>query len=248
MPTDIEQLLRDAAGPLPTHAPAAQILRRASARRTRRRVSRVAMSVIVLAGLSVLTVNQLARPRVELAPGDQPGRYNQGWCLTGRGDGATSGDTCTTVVDRVNDVRFLVPEGWQSSSGANRHGVRELQAFTTAAPTDLPAPPTECLVPFLEQMGEEGAAVAVLSGSDAPGLEFGRRPKTPRLDGGDPVPPFGEPCGAPPESTVAWFAFRDKGRNFHAVMAVGPEASADRRRAAERVLNSFTVLRPAGSR
>lgn len=248
MLSDIEQLLDQAAGPLPQQAPETAILRRAGLRRRRRRVGQVALSLVLLVAVPVVAVNVLSRPNVQFAPADQPAdgpdAGDNRWCAAGAGDAPGGGDgQCDKVIDRINNLKFVVPDGWLSSFGAQEHGGRELHAFTTA-PADVFAQGSRCLVPVMSEMGEEGAAVAVLSASKAEGLAFPPRPKIFTFNQGEAAPPFGTPCGAPADATIAWFSFRDAGRKFHAVVAVGPQASTARRNAALRVLNSMEVLRP----
>ncbi len=253
MPSDIEHLLHQAAGPLPTEAPEAQILRRAASRRRRRRLSQVALTVAMLAGVSFAGLNLLQRPSVEFSPADQPADYSPSWCAQALGDAPGADDPgCSILVDRVNNYRVLVPDGWHTLMARD-------PAFTTGFPrSNCPGRKCvskryvsgksgkECRVPFPSLMGEHGVTVAVLSGTEAPGVKFPPRPASFTFARGEAAPPFGKPCAFPPGSTTSWFTFRDGGRNFHAVVAVGPQASADRRRAALRVLNSFKVLRPSG--
>ena len=249
MPTDIADLLEAAAGPLPRSAPEAAILRRAGARRSRRRAAQVALSLVLLIAVPVAVLNVVSRTTVEFAPADQPNAPGGNhWCAAAPGDAEPDGGGCVEVVNRADNLRFQVPDGWHQSSGVVNHGVRELPAFTTAALDPALAFDAACLVPVLSEMGEDGAAVAVLTASDAQGLEFPPRPKVFTFADAAAAPPFGAACGAPPNATIAWFSFRDGGRKFHAVAAAGPDATAGRRKAALQVLNSMEVVRPDPSR
>lgn len=243
MPTDMHDLLAEAAGPHPGTAPEERILRRASARRARRRVAQATLSLVLVAGLTAVTLNQLARPRVELA--DQPPIDAVPACIAGGGEG------CNLSVDKRNRFSWRFPDRWFESKTVLQGGVDDRLRTVATLSTPLVDDPDEtlhgsmrsCPVPLeaLQSAGDEGALIALQMARSKGTRGFEPRPE--RF--GDAGAGVQQPTPRCAGSNVVRYTFTDTGRDFRAYVILRPRASDVTRDAALAVLDTLRV-EPAG--
>ena len=95
----------------------------------------------------------------------------------------------------------------------------------------------------LQAVGRKGALVTVqVKGQSVRRWpQFPPRPEPLSLSDGREEIPYTMGCQLPPDAALTGFAFRDRGRDFLAVIALGPEATDTTRETALAVLNNFEV-------
>ena len=230
MSTGIEQVVQDGAGPPPSEAHEQQGLKRARGLRTRRRISQVALAVVLVGGVSAAIAEAVSRPTVEFGPAQEGGTPERsGWL---------------EYVDADDMIAMHYPEEWNLAEATLSPEVvrpRELVTVTTG-PLRVGAKDT-CPVPYkaMRAIGDRGALVTVIGAGSGKG--FSPRPEAFTFADGERRTTFAY-CGAPGAKTV-WFTFSDAGRDFHALVTVGRRAPGATRRAALGVLDSLEVVPPA---
>ena len=246
---DIEQLIHEVGGPLPTEAPEAQIMRRARLRRTRRHVAQVALSLAVLAGGSALAVSQLSRPSVEFGPADN----QRGERVSGPAACGYSSQACMGYDEKRRakpPISVLHPDAWKMTVMHGGGSTSWTASTGPAGRVDLTDEPVEpgytpdvCMIPTDPLQAVEGDGALVTVQSMGRTQRFAPRPDSLSLEDGRPYgrPPFETHCSPPPEVTITGFRFRDRGRDFQAFVALGTRASDRTREIAVAVLNNFEV-------
>jgi hypothetical protein len=164
--------------------------------------------------------------------------------LTGCGAGAHA---APSDVHRADGLTFRVPVGWHVAAHSLTPHLTNPRELFTAGTGRLVARPARCAhVPSaaLAAMGGGDVLVSVQErfGSDS---AFPPRPGRFGLDG--PVMSDAASCAGPhPAFESYWFGFRDRGRGFHVLVAVGRSASEARVQEALGILDSmrFAARRP----
>ncbi len=251
MPIDIHELLTTAAGAPPGPAPEAQILRRASARRIRRRATQATLSLLLVVGLGAAVMNQLTRPSVEL--GGPPAGSAEGVpaCIARPNRRPGGGHGCTTSIDKTQGLVWRYPDDWfeQKTIRGDRLELR-LRTVATLSTPHVKPPRTvrghmkRCPVGIeaLAAVENDGALIALQMARSSDARGFGPRPE--RF--GAPGTPLQRPPASCAGSTVARYTFSEGGRDFRAYVILRPKASEVTRKTALAVLNTLRVIEPSG--
>jgi hypothetical protein len=164
--------------------------------------------------------------------------------LTGCGAGAHA---APSDVHRADGVTFRVPAGWHvAPRSLTPHLTNPRELFTTGTGR-LVARPGRCAhMPSaaLAAISEDDVLVTV---QERFGSDSGFPPRPRRFGLGGPVMSDAAACAGPhPAFESYWFGFRDRGRGFHVLVAVGRSASEARVQEALGILDSmrFAARRP----
>lgn len=164
------------------------------------------------------------------------------WCvLAGCGGGGSSGEERPGRELRGDGVRYLLPSGWHSPSRSltpHLTNPRELLSAGTGRMT----PGGECAhMPSaaLRAMRSHDVLVTVQERLGSP-RSFPARPAHFRALGETRSEALD--CAGPRRRSKSyWFGFRDGGRGFHVLVAIGRTASAENARSAWALLDSLRI-------
>jgi hypothetical protein len=157
------------------------------------------------------------------------------------GDGANVPATGAGRAIRGDGVRYLLPAGWHAASRSLTPHLSNPRELLSAGTGRLPAGGRCAHMPSaaLEAMRPQDVLVTVQErlGSTS---SFAARPAHFHATGDTRSEAF-DCAGARPTFTSYWFGFRDGGRGFHVLVAVGRSASPARARRAFALLDSLRI-------
>ncbi len=161
--------------------------------------------------------------------------------LAGCGGGGSSGDERPGRELRGDGVRYLLPTGWHSAARSLTPHLSNPRELLSAGTGRLP-PGGECAhMPSaaLRAMRADDVLVTVQERLGSP-RSFGVRPAHFRASGETRSEALD--CAGPRRRfTSHWFGFRDGGRGFHVLVAIGRTASPKRAHSAWALLDSLRI-------
>jgi hypothetical protein len=135
-----------------------------------------------------------------------------------------------------------LPEGWQRAPRTLTPALRDPREILAAATFPLPVTKDGCTnMPStaLARMPRDGALVEIEERGGSPTSEFVRRPPRFTAAAGTADIEVVDCVPQPPRFRPRWISFRDGGRAFYALVAIGKSAPPSVRREAYGILNSL---------
>jgi hypothetical protein len=150
--------------------------------------------------------------------------------------------TAPGTAHRAHGVRFVLPAGWHVASRSLTPHLANPREVFTAGTGPLPVAPSRCAQVPAAALAAMRADDVLVSVEERFGADSGFAPRPRQFQPGPSNTDVLRPC-AGPGSTIStyWSGFRDGGRGFHVLIALGRAAPPMRMREALAILDSMRI-------